>query len=125
MLAAFTKSGYLLLHDYLELTVSSVEATAAESCDSLLEGLEAADLFDSQESQLHHHDVIESQDVQMNIVESEDSLASKPGWYHFNIYLTSPLRELRTLRVAGMRGVLCSMRCAGILTIAPAASCYT
>ena len=81
MLAAFTKSGYLLLHDYLELTASTVEATAtAESCDSLLEGLEAADLFDSQESQLHH-DVIGNQDVQMNVVESENSLASKPGCY--------------------------------------------
>ena len=77
MLAAFTKSGYLLFHDYLELTASSVEAPTAELCDSLLEGLEAADLFDSQESQLHH-DVIGSQDIQMN-VEDENSLASKPG----------------------------------------------
>ena len=47
MLAAFTKSGYLLLHDPVPL-YGAASAESAE--DSLLEGLEAADLFDSQDS---------------------------------------------------------------------------
>ena len=70
MLAAFTKSGYLLLHDPLPLTAGAPESAE----DSLLEGLEAADLFDSQDSPSHSEQK-ENQGMELE----ESSLDSKIG----------------------------------------------
>ncbi|KAI6652164.1 WD repeat and HMG-box DNA-binding protein 1-like [Oopsacas minuta] len=72
MLAAFTKSGYLILYESLELTPCTIQANANQLDDSLLDGLQAADLFDSQES----HSNIQVNGSNINMEES--SLDSKP-----------------------------------------------